>query len=235
MARVQTLLEMTKNLRAEAGHSLAVAQGVNTVDTLKYILRRTQEELWTAFIWPEMTLRDDRALTPGTFLYDYSVNLQFDAIREAYSAPASATGKWTPVAYGISEEKIVPVTGVNSEQSDPVLCWEAAGAPGAAAAKFRIWPTPKTATYLRFKGNRELNAFVADADKCTLDATCIILFAASELLARSKAEDAANKLQKAQRHLTKLLGNQVSAKNKVSTFGAGSPRNIIMKHTGINA
>ena len=234
MARTQTLLEMTKNLRAEAGHSLNVVQGANAVETLKYVLRRTQEELWTAFIWPEMTLRDDRAMTPGTYLYDYSVNLQFDAIREAYAAPASATGKWTPVAYGISEEKIVPVTGANSDSSDPVLCWEAAGVSGGPA-KFRVWPTPKTTTYLRFKGNRELQPFIADADKCTLDATCIILFAASELLARSKAEDAANKLQKAQRHLTKLLGNQVSAKNKVSTLGSGSPRNILMKHTGINA
>jgi hypothetical protein len=226
MARTQTLQEMVKNLRAEAGHSLAVAQGTNTVETLKYLLKRTQEELWTAFVWPELTLRDDRPMIAGTYLYDYGTNLKFDAIREVYAAPAG--GKWTPVVYGISEEKVVPVTGVNSDISDPVLYWE------AAAEQFRVWPTPKTATYVRFKGNRELAALVADADKSTLDATCIILFAASEMLARSKAEDAANKLQKAQRHLTKLLGNQINAKNKISTLGSASPSTIVMRHTGIN-
>jgi len=90
--------------------------------------------------------------------------------------------------------------------------------------------------WLRFKGNRELDQFVSNTDQSTLDATCIILFAASELLARSKAEDAANKLQKAQRHLLKLLGNQVSAKNKVSLYGSGAPNlGPTMRHTDIRA
>ena len=71
MARTQTLQEMVANLRAEAGHSRDIAQGTNTEPTLKYILKRTQEELWTAFIWPELMLRDDRPMVAGTYLYDY--------------------------------------------------------------------------------------------------------------------------------------------------------------------
>jgi hypothetical protein len=216
MARTQTLQEMVANLRAEAGHSLSVAQGVNTEATLKYLLKRTQEELWTAFVWPELMIRDDRPLSPGAFLYTYGVNLKFDAIREAWSVAANGTN-WSPVGYGIGEDKLVPVSNINSARSDPVQLWESAG------AQFRVWPTPDSASFLRFKGNRELDPFVSTTDSCTIDATCIILFAASELLARSKAEDAANKLQKAQRHLTKLLGNQVSGKNKVSTYGTYAP------------
>lgn len=216
MARTQTLLEMVSNLRAEAGHSLATAQGVNAEATLKYLLKRTQEELWQAFVWPEMLLRDDRLLSPGVHLYDYGVDLKFDAIREAWSSSGSST-QWEPVGYGISEDKLQPGTNLNTSRSDPVRFWESAG------PQFRVWPTPDSAAYVRFKGNRELNPFVANADSCTLDATCVILFAASELLARSKAEDAPNKLQKAQRHLTKLLGNQISGKNKVSTYGSSSP------------
>lgn len=216
MARTQTLQEMVSNLRAEAGHSLSIAQGINTEQTLKYLLKRTQEELWTAFIWPELTVRDDRPLLAGQYDYDYGVNLKFDAIREAWAAqPGSAT--WTPVTYGIGEELLAAGSGLNSTASDPVQAWEANG------SKFRVWPTPVSGGWLRFKGNRELQPLVANSDSCTLDATVIILFTASELLARSKSEDAANKLQKAQRHLTKLQGNQVSAKNKISTYGAWSP------------
>lgn len=215
MARTQTLQEMVSNLRAEAGHSLAVAQGTNTEATLKYLLKRTQEELWAAFTWPELMIRDDQLLTPNIRTYNYSVNLKFDAIREAWAArPNSAA--WTEVGYGIGEELLNAGTLANSTASDPVQFWEANG------DQFNIWPTPvATGNTLRFKGNRELQPFTGNSDRSTLDATVILLFTASELLARSKAEDAANKLQKAQRHLTKLLGNQVSAKNKMSTFGTG--------------
>lgn len=228
MARTQTLQEMVANLRSEAGHSRDITQGTNAEPTLKYILKRTQEELWTAFIWPELALRDDRPMVAGTYLYDYGTTLKFDQIREAYStSTGNNSGRWNSVVYGIGEAKIVPgVSGANTNTSDPVQFWEAAG------DKFRVWPTPNSATYLRFKGNRELNPLVSNSDPSTLDATLIILFAASELLARSKAEDAANKLQKAQRHLTKLLGNQVSAKNKISTLGGSSPLySSLMRHS----
>src|SRR6185436_6408464 len=102
MARTQTLQEMVSNLRAEAGHSTTVAQGTNTEQTLKYLLKRTQEELWTSFAWPELTLRDDRAMQVGVYLYDYGTTLKFDMIREAFSTTAASTGRWTPVQYGIS-------------------------------------------------------------------------------------------------------------------------------------
>jgi len=43
-------------------------------------------------------------------------------------------------------------------------------------------------------------------------------------------------LQKAQRHLLKLLGNQVSGKNKVSSYGGGAPSvGPTMRHTDIRA
>jgi hypothetical protein len=216
MARTQTLTLMVANLRAECGHSLSVAQGQNTQQTLQYILARTQEELWTAFVWPELMFRDDIAMSPGLATYSYSTNVKFDMIREAWAA-SSSSGHWSKVTYGIGEDKLVPGTGANTTSADPVFSWE------ANSSGFQVWPTPVVGGWLRFKGNRELQPLVATSDSCTLDATCIILFAAAELLARAKAEDAANKLQKAQRHLAKLQGNQVSAKNKVSTMGTGAP------------
>ena len=61
----EQLSVLVKNLRAEAGHSLSVAQGLNQVETLKYLCARTQEELWTAFVWPELTVRANVQMAAG--------------------------------------------------------------------------------------------------------------------------------------------------------------------------
>lgn len=216
----QQLQVMVKNLRAECGHSLSIAQGVNQAETLKYLLARTQEELWVAFVWPELKLRAGILLATGQYAYPYHADMPYDCIREAWTAPAGATADthWTSVEYGIDDEDMILPDNTNSERGDPAQYWDNDG-----DTTFRIWPTPNTASRLRFVGQKKLAPFIADSDVSTLDATCIVLFAASDLLARAKAEDAAIKAQKAQRHLQKLLGNKVSAKMKVATLGGGSP------------
>ena len=211
---------MVKNLRAECGHSLSVAQGVNQADTLKYLLARTQEELWTAFVWPELKLRASILLATGQYAYPYHVDLPYDCIREAWTAPAGDTTDthWTSVEYGISDEDMILPDGTNSERADPAQYWDSND-----ATTFRVFPTPNTSSRLRFIGQKKLAPFIADSDVSTLDATAIVLFAAADLLARAKAEDATLKMQKAQRHLQKLLGNKISSKMKVATLGGGSP------------
>lgn len=215
----EQLLVMVKNLRAEVGHSLATAQGVNQVETLKYLLTRTQEELWTAFQWPELTIRVDTVLTPGQFLYSFPAAFTFDQVRSTWTSRPSDT-QWREIAYGIDESLISP-GGANSQRADPTVLWDVEG---GTSIQFRVWPTPDTAGgYIRFKGNKALTAFIADSDVSTLDDNLIVLFAASEILARAKAEDADLKQQKAQRHLQKLLGTKVSAKMRIATLGGGAP------------
>lgn len=212
---------MVKNLRAEAGHALSVAQGVNQYETLKYLLARTQEELWTAFVWPDLVVRADTPMVAGQYLYSFPISpnaMSYDMVREAWSSQGNSTN-WSPIAYGIDEDFIVPGTGENTQRGDGVSAWDVNG-----PTQFRVYPTPETnAGWVRFKGNQALAAFTADADMSTLDATVIVLMAAAEILARAKAEDATGKMQKAQRHLQKLLGNKISAKNKITTLGGGVP------------
>jgi hypothetical protein len=225
----QQLQVMVKNLRSECGHALSVAQGTNQLNTLQYLLARTQEELWTAFVWPDLVVRADTLMSPGQFLYNFPATMPFDAIRSAWVANANSTN-WGPLDYGIDENLILPGGG-NSSRADPPQKWD------VETTQFRVWPTPDSNQYtVRFKGNKPLAAFVADTDVSTLDATCIVLFAAAELLARAKAEDAPGKAQKAQRHLQKLLGNKVSAKNKVTTIGSGSPdRRLLNENIRVGA
>jgi hypothetical protein len=218
--RTEQLSIMVKNLRAEAGHSLSVAQGVNQYEMLKYLLARTQEELWVAFVWPELVLRVQVQVVPGQEAYPWTSALSFDMVRQVFYADASnASNQWTEIAYGI-DESMIGASGNASERSDPVRAWDVAG-----TTSFRVWPTPDVVTtgFVRFKCQRQLLAFTADSDMSTLDDTVIVMFAAAELLARAKAEDAANKLQKAQRHLVKLLGAQISAKHKIASLGGGAP------------
>jgi hypothetical protein len=218
--RTQLLSDMVRNLRAEAGHALSIAQGTNQYETLKYLLARTQEELWTAFVFPDLIVRANVAMAAGQYLYPFPtipVAMSFDMIRETWVAQASSNS-WSELAYGIDENLIKP-DGTSTSRSDPVQAWDVEG-----PDTFRVWPTPDTTgVNVRFKGQRELAPLTDDNHRSTIDATAIILFTAADLLARAKAEDAATKMQKAQRHLTKLLGNKISAKNKVSTLGGGAP------------
>lgn len=212
-----TLANMVRNLRSEAGHSLSVAQGQNQLETLKYTLKRTQEELWTAFIWPDLKVRVTIPTAAGQYVYPYDAAMTYDQIREAWWAQANSSA-WTSIGFGVTED-MIQGDGTNSTRGDPVQFWDV-----ESTTQYRVWPTPATAGNVRFLGNKALGAFTADADVSTLDATLIVMFAGAELLARAKAEDASMKQQKAQRHLLKLLGNKVSAKNKVSTLGARAGR-----------
>lgn len=222
MAVTEQLQVMVSNLRAECGHSLDIAQGKNQEATLKYLLKRTQYELWTAFIWPDLIIRAESGLAAGQYQYTYPTTMPFDNIREVWTVAETAVGMtdydWLPVEYGISQDKIAP-GGTNSHRADPVQFWDV-----DSTTMFRVWPTPDSGTgVIRFIGQKPLAAFTADADVSTLDSTVIVLFAAADLLARAKAEDAPSKQQKAQRHLTKLLANKISAKVKIAVMGGGSP------------
>jgi hypothetical protein len=213
--QTDTLANCVYALRAEAGHSLSSAQGQNLVDVLKYLLKRSQQELWTAYQWPTLMQSGDTQMVAGQYLYNYPAGFDFEAIRQSYTAPASSS-QWLPLAYGIDETYIMP-GGANSQSGDGPQLWR------PELDKFRVWPTPISANnWTRFRGMKPLNAFIADSDVSTLDAMAIVLFAATEVLTRSKAADAPAKLKKAQNHLTVILGNTVSAKRRVSTLGATS-------------
>lgn len=213
--QTDTLANCVYGLRAEAGHSLASTQGQNVVDTLKYLLKRAQLELWTAYQWPTLTTSGDTQMVAGQYIYDYPAGFDFETIRKSYTAPDNSS-QWLDLVYGIDENLIKP-GGDNSQVGDGPQFWR------PEQNQFRIWPTPVSANnWVRFKGMLPLGPFVADADVSTLDAMAIILFVAAELLARAKAEDAANKLKKAQNHLLAVLGNTVSAKRRVATLGSSA-------------
>jgi translation initiation factor 2B subunit (eIF-2B alpha/beta/delta family) len=217
---VATLATLVTAVRAEAGHALTPSQGLNTLETLKHIIRRTEYELWTAISWPTLVTRWDLKILPGQVEYQYPADMQYEQIRHVYWAQETST-QWHPVEFGIPEDAIMQYGEASKVQTGcTIQVWDTYYNTDAQEERLRVWPTPTVEGTLRLKGQRALNCLVDDADCCTLDPTLITLFASAELLQRSKAEDAQGKMQKAQRHLTKLLANRVSNKQKISTFGS---------------
>lgn len=217
MLNTDTLTNCVYGLRAEVGHSLNAAQGTNTVDVLKYLLKRTQQDLWTNTNWPTLKISADVPMAAGQYLYAFPTGFSFEQVGEVWTS-ISTGYNWQPVGYGINDSMIKPGGG-NSQIGDNVQFWDVEG-----DTQFRIWPTPATANYtVRFNGQRLLGPFIADSDMSTLDSTLIVLFTAAEVLARAKAEDASLKLQKAQKYMNNLLINSITSKRKVSTLASGAP------------
>ncbi len=208
-----TLNTLVTAVRAEAGHALSASQGLNALETLKYLIQRTQYELWTAFQWPTLEIMEEISAFTGQHVYAYPASMDYDQVRCVEYA-SSPTDKWHLVSFDVPRECIAPGGG-NTNSGPHAQFWDVYD-----ETSFRIWPTPTTNGIIRLTGMKHLAPLVDDGDRCTLDATLLTLRVAAELLQRAKAADAEIKMQSFQRHLQKTLGNKVSAKNKVSTMGA---------------
>jgi hypothetical protein len=214
-----SLSQLVAMVRAEAGHSISVAQGLNTLDQLKHVIKRTEYELWTAYNWPQMKTMWDITAPVGQYEFAYPEGVDFDQIREVFYISEKGT-EWTPVEYGIPMSAILPNGAPSKNNAPRIQLWDTFHNTTTEEDRIRVWPVTNSPGYLRLVGQRKLPPMVADEDLCTLDAVAISLFASQELLTRAKAEDAGTKMQKAQRHLQKLFANTTSDKQKVSTYGA---------------
>jgi hypothetical protein len=213
--QTDTLANLVEMVRAEAGHALSPAQGLNTEQTIKKTIIRVERELWTAFEWPTLMVREQIPVQRHQFRIAYGPTLKYEQVRQAYWCDAGGS-RFLPMTYGIPEEGIKP-DGTNNTEASDAHNWEDDGADDSL---FRIYPTPSQNGYVRFKGMRPLNKMVNDDDVCTLDSVAIAMRTAAEMLTRAKSQDAELKMQGFQRHIQKLLANAVSNKAKVSTFGS---------------
>lgn len=220
MARGTTLGEILDDLRAEVGHSLNPALGVNTRDVLINVLRRQQKRLWEDYDWPFLRVDRDIQVQAGQRYY----NLPSDLVFERLSKLQFKYGdRWMPMTYGIGREQLNQFDSDRDIRSWPVERWDV-----AENNQVEIWPIPtnngdltSTDGTIRFTGIRRLNSFVADSDTADLDDQLITLYAAAEILARQKASDAQNKLAQAQQHYARLKAR--TAKGDVFVMGYEEP------------
>lgn len=214
MARGTQLSALVDQLRAEIGASTNVAMGVNTLPSIKQLLRRTQERLWADFDWPFAFIERDEPMLNGQRYYTFDNDVDFDRI---VSAHVKWEDTWRPLCYGIGPEQYNTSDSEDGEKEDPVTNWR-----HYEGNQFEVWPIPASDDCkIRFKAVKKLPALIADSDVALLDDNLIVLFAAAEMLARSKSDDAQAKLQAAQAHYVKLKG--LGIKTDVFTLGGGIP------------
>lgn len=205
MMRTKTLDEMVTMLRAECGESTNASQGINSVEGLYQLLRRTQEGLYDEFDWPQFIIDTDENLQPGENIY--TINDAIDPMR-IFKVWVNDSGSWVEMTYG--------VTPIDYNGSDPE-----AGEVETVPTKwqfreddqFEVWPKPGLEAKMRFRHTRTLRPMLSGTDKSTLDANLIVLFCAAERLATKKDQSAPVKLQMAQRKLAAV--RNLSTQKKV--------------------
>ena len=214
MARGTQLSALVDQLRAEIGASTNVSMGVNTLPNLKQVLKRTQEKLWNDFDWPFAWIERDESLLNGQRYYAFDDDIDFDRIRTASLYYGNV---WRALEYGITPADYNLSNPDLGMKQDPIQKWR-----HWEGNQFEVWPVPSSSTTkLRFRAIKKLPSLIADTDRAELDDILIVLFAASELLAKAKSEDAAGKLRAAMEHYNKLKGNAM--KSPMFTLGGGLP------------
>lgn len=223
-----TLLELLSDLKAECGYSQNAAHGVNNRDSLVQVLKRTQRRLWSDWDWMHLRVSRDTRLNAGQRYYNCPTDLPYERID---AAEVKFGGQWLPLIFGIDERQYSVYDPRNDERSWPIRNWDISEDPANTnRGMIEVWPLPSDSGtapapgsddegWFRFTGVRFLRPFNNDSDRCDLDGDLIVLFAAGEILARDRKEDAQAKLQAAQKLYMMLRGNQ--EKNRTFNLGDG--------------
>jgi len=190
MSRGTQLIQLLSMLRAEAGQSMKVSVGVDAEGGFKHLLARTQESLYDDYDWPFMRVLPTKALSAGQRYYDLPADLNMERIE---SVVVWDSGSPCPLTRGIDWPDYAQHNSDGGERADPALKWDIRHT--GTKEQIEIWPVPASNDMtLQFKGIKKLNPLIANDDTAELDDLMITLFAASEILARQKSEDAGAKL-----------------------------------------
>jgi len=212
MARGTQLSALVDQLRAEIGASTNVAMGVNSLPMLKQLLNRVQQQLWEAFDWPFAFIERDEQMVANQRYYTFDAEIDFGRITSAHVKYSSS---WRPLEYGIGVEQYNSSDPSEGDMQDPPTRWR-----HYEGNQFEVWPMPSSNDcVVRFKAIKKCPLMSNDADVALLDDNLIVMYAAAELLARAKSDDAQAKSTVAERLFQKLKGQGI--KTDVFTLGGG--------------
>lgn len=206
MARGKQLLSLIAQLRAETGRSQDVAVGVDEVENLKEVLRRTQETLYDEWDWPHMMVQKTIALSAGQRHYDMPSGLNFDRIQDV---KLKYNNVYTELERGITfdDYSIFDSNASTPERSFPTLKWDIRDT--GSGEQVEVWPIPNQSATIYLFGTKTLSDLIQEADTADLDDRLIVLYAAAEILARQKSNDARVKLTQAEKRFATLKRNAV--------------------------
>jgi len=220
MGRGTSLGQLITDLRSESGHSLQANLGKSTRDVLINILQRTQSRLWEDYSWPFLAIKRDITIAAGQRYYDVPTDLVFERIERVEFKHGDI---WSKMHYKISADNYNSHDSDLGVRSTPITRYDA-----YENNQIEVWPIPSNNSVsttktgmVRVHGVKNLSAFTDEAHTADLDDQLIVLYAATEMLARQKQGDAQNKLAQAQAHYARLKARM--AKTETFVIGGGEP------------
>lgn len=219
-------------LRAEAGHSVSVAAGVDNAPALTQKLRRAQVLLYDDYDWPFLRETWTIDLQAGQRYYDLPQNPNGDRLdmERIERVTIDYSGRPVPLERGINDEQYAQTNSDNGERAGPCRRWDIKRTT-AAAEQIEAWPIPVDNTNIMgFKGIRRLRSLINPEDQCDLDDQLIVLTAAAEILARQGAKDAPLVQQAAGARLKQLKARTKGASRMITM--SGSSRDAELRNRG---
>lgn len=181
MALGTTLGQLVSMFRDEAGLASTAALSQNSLEAIKTTLRRVQDFLYTDFYWPHLVVERDEPLRAQEIYYTFDPDLDPYRIAQAWTRD-EPDNDWTPVLFGITYGMRNASSVEQGDTADRIRAYDY-----YEDGQFEVWPAPDTDLgVLRFSGLRKLRPMIQDADRADLDDRLIVLYAASQWLARSK-------------------------------------------------
>ena len=219
MARGTTLIKLLDDLRAETRGSLNPAHNNQVRDSQVKLLQRTQEWLWQDHNWPHLYVHRDYPLEAGKRYYDFTTDFDVERIG---LIEVKSDGAWRKLAKGIGPAEYVAYDSDLDQRAFPPMRYDL-----REDDQIEIHPisdqdgdTSDFNGYIRVWGIRRLRPLVADADRCDLDDSLIVLFATAETLGGKGAKDGAIKTSIAQKRYATLKG-QLNKRSGFNMFGVG--------------
>lgn len=212
---------MLTALRAECGHSTAVAAGLNDRDSLLYLLNRVQVDLWEDYDWPDLRVDRDIQLADGVRYYPYPADLRLEDVDHVWVWGAANTVY--ELKYDITPVQYLLWNSEDGAKSWPPQRWQH----NADTNAIELWPIPDATAAgakLRLRGTRTPQELINDSDTPLLPWRVIVLTAAAEVLARQEDPSAQAKAQRAQEILRRRKVRLSAHKSNTIALAGGHTR-----------
>lgn len=211
MALRATFQEVIQMVRAEAKLSTNSSRGIDFLENIKQIIKRTYYTLAEDYDWPHLNLKRDSAtarkvLQAGSRFYNWPADVNPLKIDRAYVKWGNV---WVPLDYGITLKNYSAFDPDRNQRTDPVTNWA-----WSTDAQFEVWPLPAsngTANdngEVAFEGQKKVEQLVLDSNRLDMDDILVSLMAATEILAGNERKaDAEMKGQAAMARMGRLRAN----------------------------
>jgi hypothetical protein len=220
--RGSQFLVLVNMLRDELRRSTDPAVSSSDADSLKRVINRNYEFLYTDYDWPILRrVYPSDPVSAGQQLYDLPPDLDAERIESVviwFSAQAC------PLMRGIGFEQYNIFDPEDDQRSSPVTHWDLRSSALHDHVQIELWPLPDTSVqYLQLIGFKSFERLVNDIDLCLLDDNLVVAFAAAEMLTAQGSADAEQKLRAAQAMYSRLRG-RLKAAAKTYTLTDGGTR-----------